>query len=247
MIFSYREKMVNNMNETEEMKETAEVTEEITTETEVTETDTAIQTADEAPEEKKDEKSKEKAPYTFKTFINDVCDIAETLCIFLLIFYLAKAFLFDQAIVDGISMVPTLEDGQKLLYSKIYTPEDNDIVIVHNDQLDLIVKRVVATGGQTVDIRDGIVYVDGEQLDEQVYEEGSTLTASHYVNTLTPPRNVHEYPVTVPEGYVFVMGDNRGVSEDSRGDRVGFVPEEKVIGKVFLRYSPWKEFKIFNY
>ena len=133
MIFSYREKMVNNMNETEEMKETAEVTEEITTETEVTETDTAIQTADEAPEEKKDEKSKEKAPYTFKTFINDVCDIAETLFIFLLIFYLAKAFLFDQAIVDGISMVPTLEDGQKLLYSKIYTPEDNDIVIVHND------------------------------------------------------------------------------------------------------------------
>ena len=247
MIFSYREKMVNNMNETEEMKKTAEVTEEITTETEVTETDTAIQTADEAPEEKKDEKSKEKAPYTFKTFINDVCDIAETLFIFLLIFYLAKAFLFDQAIVDGISMVPTLEDGQKLLYSKIYTPEDNDIVIVHNDQLDLIVKRVVATGGQTVDIRDGIVYVDGEQLDEQVYEEGSTLTASHYVNTLTPPRNVHEYPVTVPEGYVFVMGDNRGISEDSRGAVVGFVPEEDVIGKVFLRYSPWKEFKIFNY
>ena len=164
-----------------------------------------------------------------------------------LIFYLAKAFLFDQAIVDGISMVPTLEDGQKLLYSKIYTPEDNDIVIVHNDQLDLIVKRVVATGGQTVDIRDGIVYVDGEQLDEQVYEEGSTLTASHYVNTLTPPRNVHEYPVTVPEGYVFVMGDNRGISEDSRGAVVGFVPEEDVIGKVFLRYSPWKEFKIFNY
>ena len=67
--------MVNNMNETEEMKETAEVTEDITTETEVTETDTAIQTADEAPEERKDEKSKEKAPYTFKTFINDVCDI----------------------------------------------------------------------------------------------------------------------------------------------------------------------------
>lgn len=243
------------MNETEEIKETAEVTEEANTETEVTETETAVQTTEQ--EVKKDEDGKEKTPYTLKTFINDVCDIAETLIIFLLIFNLAKAFLFDQAQVDGISMVPTLEDGQKLLYSKIYTPEDNDIVIVdtsttsedglYNENLGLIVKRVVATGGQTVDIRDGIVYVDGKQLDEQVYEEGSTLTASHFVNTLTPPRNVHEYPVTVPEGYVFVMGDNRGISEDSRGAVVGFVPEEDVIGKVFLRYSPWKEFKIFNY
>ncbi|WP_049962820.1 signal peptidase I [Ruminococcus sp. HUN007] len=237
------------MNETEEIKETAEVTEEISTETEATGTETAVQSAN---EEKKDGNTEEKKPYTTKTFINDVCDIAETLFIFLLVFYLAKAFIFDQAIVDGTSMVPTLEDGQKLIYSKIYTPEDNDIVIVdtsdeHGENLGLIVKRVVATGGQVVDIRDGVVYVDGEQLDEQVYEEGSTLTASHYVNTLTPPRDVHQYPVTVPEGYVFVMGDNRGISEDSRGARVGFVPDEKVIGKVVLRYSPFKEFKIFNY
>ncbi|MBP1592814.1 MAG: signal peptidase I [Oscillospiraceae bacterium] len=236
------------MNETEEIKETGEVTEETAAETENAETDTAVQTADAAPEEKKDEKSKEKPPYTLKSFINDVCDIAETLFIFLLIFHLAKAFLFDQAIVEGTSMVPTLQNGEKLVYSKIYTPQDNDIVIVDtSNDLGLIVKRVVATGGQTVDIRDGIVYVDGEQLDEQVYEEGDTLTASHFVNTLTPPRDVHQYPVTVPEGYVFVMGDNRGISEDSRGAKVGFVPEEKVIGKVVLRYSPFKEFKIFNY
>ncbi|MBQ5336407.1 MAG: signal peptidase I [Oscillospiraceae bacterium] len=236
------------MNETEEIKETGEVTEETAAETENAETDTAVQTADAASEEQKDEKSKEKPPYTLKSFINDVCDIAETLFIFLLIFHLAKAFLFDQAIVEGTSMVPTLQNGEKLVYSKIYTPQDNDIVIVDtSNDLGLIVKRVVATGGQTVDIRDGIVYVDGEQLDEQVYEEGDTLTASHFVNTLTPPRDVHQYPVTVPEGYVFVMGDNRGISEDSRGAKVGFVPEEKVIGKVVLRYSPFKEFKIFNY
>ena len=240
--------MVITMNETEEIKETGEVTEETAAETENAETDTAVQTADTAPEEKKDEKSEEKPPYTLKSFINDVCDIAETLFIFLLIFHLAKAFLFDQAIVEGTSMVPTLQNGEKLVYSKIYTPQDNDIVIVDtSNDLGLIVKRVVATGGQTVDIRDGIVYVDGEQLDEQVYEEGDTLTASHFVNTLTPPRDVHQYPVTVPEGYVFVMGDNRGISEDSRGAKVGFVPEEKVIGKVVLRYSPFKEFKIFNY
>lgn len=240
-------------NETEEIK-TEEISEEkaeetanaeVSAETEGKENEETAVTEETAEGEKK-------TPYGISNFINDVCDIAETLCIFMLLFFLAKAYLFDQAQVDGTSMVPTLESGQKLLYSKIYTPEDNDIVIVDTsteqyENLGLIVKRVVATGGQTVDIRDGIVYVDGEQLDEQLYEPGTELTASHFVNSLTPPRTVHEYPVTVPEGYVFVMGDNRGVSEDSRGDRVGFVPEEKVIGKVFLRYSPLKEFRIFNY
>lgn len=240
-------------NETEEIK-TEEMTEEKTEETvneEVSaETEETENKETEVTEETAD--GEKKAPYGFSNFINDVCDIAETLCIFMLIFFLAKAYLFDQAVVDGTSMVPTLESGQKLIYSKIYTPEDNDIVIVdtsdeNNENLGLIVKRVVATGGQTVDIREGIVYVDGKQLDEQVYEEGSELTASHYVNTLTPPRDVHQYPLTVPEGYVFVMGDNRGISEDSRGARVGFVPDEKVIGKVIMRYSPWKEFRFFNY
>ena len=143
--------------------------------------------------------------------------------------------------------IPDIKLGDSLPEKDLKGANYTMAIVDTSNDLGLIVKRVVATGGQTVDIRDGIVYVDGEQLDEQVYEEGDTLTASHFVNTLTPPRDVHQYPVTVPEGYVFVMGDNRGISEDSRGAKVGFVPEEKVVGKVVLRYSPFKEFKIFNY
>lgn len=228
---------IKNTEETAETAETPEIPEEKSA-------DAAEKTESENAEK---EGKPAKEPYTFRSFINDVFDVGETLILFMLIFFLMKAYLFDQAIVDGTSMVPTLQDDQRLIYSKIYTPEDNDIVIADNERLGLIVKRVVAVAGQTVDIRDGKVYVDGEELDEQVYEEGSTLTASHYINTETQPRSYHNYPVTVPEGHVFIMGDNRGVSEDSRGEIVGFVPVEDIVGKVVARYYPLNEFRIFNY
>ncbi len=252
--------------ETEETKNTEEITEteeavvnetpESTGAADSTEaaeagekTETAESAAENGSEENRPEENK-KSSYTFRAFINDVLDIAETLCLFMLIFFLMKAYLFDQAIVDGGSMVPTLKDSEKLLYSKIYTPDNNDIVIADNDLLGLIVKRVVAVEGQVVDIRDGCVYVDGQKLDEQVYSEGAVLTASHFVNSETNPRSDNPgltYPCKVPEGCVFLMGDNRGISDDSRGVRVGFVPVEKIVGKVFMRYSPLSDFKIFNY
>ncbi|MCI6581304.1 MAG: signal peptidase I [Oscillospiraceae bacterium] len=228
---------------TEETAETAAETAENTIPAENTE-ETA-ENAEPAAETAEEEKKKK---YTAKDFLNDVFDIGETLCIFMLIFYLLKAFVFEQAIVDGDSMVPTLHDKEKLLYSRMYTPDNDDIVIADNDRLGLIVKRIVAVGGQVVDIRDGKVYVDGQQLDEQVYSEGEVLTASHFVNSVTEPRLYNtelQYPCTVPEGKVFLMGDNRGISEDSRGVIVGFVDEEDILGKVFLRYSPFKDFKVF--
>lgn len=239
--------------ETEELINTEETAAETTesaaeTENENEAADTAVsETETQEASEKKDSSEEKKQGYTVKNFLNDVCDIFETLCLFMLIFFLIKAYICDQAVVDGASMVPTLHDGEKLVYSKIYKPDNNDIVIADNDRLGLIVKRVVAVGGQEIDIRDGIVYVDGKELDEQVYVEGETLTASHYINSVTQPRTAHEYPCTVPEGYVFLMGDNRGISEDSRGDIVSFVSEDDIVGKVFMRYLPIKDFKIFNY
>lgn len=226
-------------NETEEIKNTEETDN-------TAESMSAEEVSEEAPEVSAEEKTAEKKEaYTAKNFLNDVFDIAETLCLFMLIFFLLKAYVFDQAIVDGGSMIPTLHDKERLLYSKIYTPDNNDIVIADNERLGLIVKRVVAVGGQVVDIRDGEVFVDGQKLDEQVYSEGAVLTASHFVNSPTEPRAYKEFPCTVPEGCVFLMGDNRGISEDSRGDIVGFVKEEDIVGKVFLRYTPIKDFKIF--
>ncbi|MBP1564872.1 MAG: signal peptidase I [Oscillospiraceae bacterium] len=185
-----------------------------------------------------------------KDFFNDVTDVIETVITFLLIFLLIRAYVFDQAIVDGRSMLPTLKDKDKVIYSKVYLPDNGDIVIVDNDVLGPLVKRVIATEGQEIDIKDGCVYVDGEMLDEQIYVEGEKLTADYFVSSATsigssPFIAANEYPVKVPENCIFVMGDNRHQSTDSRFKDVGFVSEEDIFGRVLLRYSPFSEFAFF--
>jgi signal peptidase I len=138
-----------------------------------------------------------------------------------------------------------------------FTQLDNgDIVIINAQQAYLlddenkltensglyknIVKRIIAHGGQTVDIDfiRGTVKIDGEILDENyltlglTHNDGGAFTG--------------KYPVTVPEGYYFVMGDNRSVSRDSRFSDVGFVPQESIRGKVIMRFYPFENFGFFT-
>lgn len=134
--------------------------------------------------------------------------------------------------VDGHSMVPTLQDGDRLLVLNSMLYDDyryGDIVVLRKDTFleEPIVKRVIATEGQTVDIDFdmGAVYVDG------------TLLKEEYINELTFLEEGTEFPLTVPEGSVFVMGDNRNHSSDSRDSRLGTVDTRYVIGKaVFLAF-----------
>lgn len=134
--------------------------------------------------------------------------------------------------VDGHSMVPTLQNGDRLLVlnSMLYNDyQYGDIVVLRKDTFmaEPIVKRVIATAGQTVDIdfANGIVYVDGEILEED------------YINDLTYTDEGTEFPLTVPEGSIFVMGDNRNRSDDSRNAALGTVDTRYVIGKaVFLLF-----------
>ncbi len=118
--------------------------------------------------------------------------------------------------VDGHSMVPTLQDGDRLLVLNSMLDDDyqyGDIVVLRKDTFmtEPIVKRVIATEGQTVDIdfASGSVYVDGELLEED------------YINEPTYVEEGTEFPLTVPEGCIFVMGDNRNHSSDSRDYRPG--------------------------
>ena len=137
--------------------------------------------------------------------------------------------------VVGSSMVPTLEDGDLLIVSRLfYQPEYGDIVVLRKESFkqEPIVKRVIATAGQTVDIDfvEGIVYVDGVELDEP------------YINAQTHEPEDFTEPVTVPEGCIFVMGDNRNRSTDSRYAAIGCVDLRYVIGKALIRLAPVTKF-----
>ena len=134
--------------------------------------------------------------------------------------------------VDGHSMVPTLQDRDRLLVLNSLLYDDyqyGDIVVLRKNTFleEPIVKRVIATEGQTVDIdfSTGTVWVDGEQLEED------------YINEKTYLEEGTEFPLTVSEGSVFVMGDNRNHSSDSRDSRLGTVDCRYIIGKaVFLAF-----------
>ena len=157
--------------------------------------------------------------------------VVEALVVAILIFI----FIGRTVCVIGSSMVPTLEEGDRLVISKLFfEPEYGDVVVLRKEAFAdyPIVKRVIATEGQTVDIdfEEGIVYVDGRALDEP------------YTNSPTNDREDFEEPVTVPEGCVFVMGDNRNRSTDSRTDTIGCVDTRYIIGKAYFRLTPLNKF-----
>lgn len=149
-------------------------------------------------------------------------------------------FLFRTVGVVGNSMNPTLDWGDRIILSAFdIEPKQGEIVVTCQPAKspiieDTLVKRVIATEGQTVDIdfEQGIVYVDGVALDEPYIKE--------------PTHNREDFvgPLTVPEGYLFVMGDNRNGSTDSRSDLVGLIRKEYVMGKALCRIVPFGEFKI---
>ena len=134
--------------------------------------------------------------------------------------------------------MPTLHDRDMLLLQSIgYEPAQGDVVVLSTKSFREgapIVKRIIATEGQTVDIDfdNGYVYVDGQQLDESAYIE----------NGITRDQYDVEFPQTVPEGHVFVLGDNRTVSKDSRDSEVGMIDQRCIIGKVQMIYQPFSEF-----
>ncbi len=132
----------------------------------------------------------------------------------------------------GESMSPTLKDTDIVVTVKTGEMEDGEIVAFYYNN-KILVKRVIATGGETVDIDDnGIVYVDG-----------SAITEPYLTDTVTKKGNVI-YPLTVPEGYAFVLGDNRAVSMDSRYSEIGLVSVDQVVGRAVLRIWPIDDIRI---
>ena len=202
-----------------------------------------------------------------KTILGEIWEWTYTIVAAVLIALLIKIFLFDIVQVDGKSMYPTLDHKDRLIVTKLgYEPEAGDIIILdssyksRNEYYDLLakeegkeelnlaekmikyitlpeqykhryyVKRVIALPGQTIDIRDGKVFIDDEELKEEYYS-GTTSTID--------PTMV--FPLTVDEDCVFVMGDNRNNSKDSRDSSLGQVPYEAIVGKSQLRIFPFNK------
>lgn len=199
--------------------------------------------------------------------VRDFVEIIESTLITIFVIVMIFTYLLHPVNIVGGSMKPTLNkyvvewennsDNDKILMNTVFKDvKYGDILVIDNNQSYLLdgnnnayankdsvlfkdeclIKRVIAVGGQTVDLRDGDVYVDGSKLDEpyvmkgaQTYDEGAFGG---------------QYPITVPEGYYFVMGDNRQNSSDSRHADIGFIKKDQIYGKAIVRYSPLKYFHI---
>lgn len=183
-------------------------------------------------------------------------DMLEMFVWALAILLVVFTFVFRLCRVEGASMENTLYEGENLvLYSLAYKPQQDDIIVFHltDDEPNLekmLVKRVIATGGQTVEIdfQNKTIFVDGVlyQDEHATLKNISDVIIDRYLSN----RPNWEYDikndkmtVTVPEGHLFVLGDNRNFSRDSRDSDIMFVDERCVLGKVIVRVAP---FTLFN-
>lgn len=147
------------------------------------------------------------------------------------------AVVCDTFVVDGSSMYPTLyggkdnvyTDGDKVVVNKYKTPDVGDIVVVHPKGQSTMIKRVVAVAGDRVKVVGGVLYVNGAKADTSYLSDKNKLMYASYPDTLL---DMAEF--TVKQGHIWVLGDNRLVSHDSRDPKIGQVSLDEVLGTVFL-------------
>ena len=177
-------------------------------------------------------REEEKKPFWTPERKKDAREWVVSIVTALLAVLIIRSFLFTIIRVDGTSMTDTLQDNDRLFVTvldmKLHGPDRFDVVITHyDDTRKEYVKRVIGLPGDTLEVRSGVLYINGEAYEEPF------LSPDRIVNYSLPQYDFG--PIKVPEGSYFVMGDNRDNSRDSR--RVGFLSEDKIVGKV--RYIIW--------
>ncbi len=188
--------------------------------------------------EQNEVKSPEKEPMSVMGFAREIQGWIESFAFTITAILVIFTLFIRTAYVDGDSMMNTLINKETLAVSNLfYTPKQGDIVVFQAPEYmdGGIVKRVIATEGQTVDIDFATweVTVDGVVIDEPyvLKHEGYFMNSGDV-----------DFPVTVPEGCIFVMGDNRNNSTDSRRTAIGFVDTRYVFGRVLFRITPFEKF-----
>ncbi len=237
------------------VEEAAEETEELSEDAVDDEDDSDDDTEDEEEEDNDDEGSTESAKKENK-LVDDILEIVESTLLTVFVIVMIFTYLLHPVVVDGHSMNDTLFNGNRIFMTTVYTgPHYGDILVIDNNKSYLLdennnviereisysnlkeclIKRVIAEPGQTlmIDADNNQVIVDGKVLDEPYIKD-----------TVDEAGDAFDFPITIPEGYYFVMGDNRRASSDSRVADVGLIKKDQIYGKAVLRYSPIKEFKL---
>lgn len=176
---------------------------------------------------------KEEKDSPFREVIKEWPILLIEIIVAVLLGFLLVRFGFEKTIVSGVSMEPTLKEQDCILINKmsykLLSPKHNDVIVYKLEEKEheyYSVKRVVGLPGETIQIKDGILYVNGEAYKEKVDVE-EMITAG-----------VAEDEITLEKGEYFVLGDNRNQSEDSRYSSVGMITKRDIIGKAWLRLKP---------
>lgn len=185
--------------------------------------------------------------YELSERVWDVLELVVYCIIAFLVAYLIVTFVGQRTVVDGESMYNTLNDGDNIIVEKLsYTfgePERYDIIVFpHYDSTRgeevYYIKRIIGMPGETIQIIDGLIYLIDENGEAVLLEE----SYGYYKAGARMQSGIASVPVVIPEGYYFVLGDNRNNSKDSRDASVGLVKGEDIIGKAWLRFYPFDDF-----
>lgn len=238
------------INEAEEIKEAeSELTEDID-EALADNTDNNDENEDEISEAEKKE----------GRIVDDILEIVESTLITVFVVIMIFTYILHPVTVSGPSMNNNLFSGDRIFMTTVYGGlHYGDIIIINNDcayllddageavkkdisgsaYKECLIKRIIAEPGQTIDI-------DPEK--EEVRINGEVLNEPYIKQTINSmPYTAFDYPITVPEGYYFVMGDNRRESADSRYPDIGLIKKNQIYGKALIKYSPVKEFKFLTF
>ena len=190
---------------------------------------------------------REKKYHVHEIILKWIVDITMVVCLS----FLLATYMLGKTTVVGHSMEPTLENDDSLLVDKVSycfrQPERYDVIVFEPAIANVskyYVKRIVGLPGETIQIIDGVVYINGEPLENDVIysfglkdEDGKPVEPEKIYNA-----GLAEKPITLGYDEYFVLGDNRNNSEDSRYANIGNVKKDYIIGKAWFRVSPWKKF-----
>lgn len=176
---------------------------------------------------------------------NEVWEWTKALLVAVALAAVIRYFLFAPIVVDGQSMMPTLKHQDRMIVNKfsyqVGEPERFDIIVFHAPEQKDYIKRVIGLPGDHIEYKDDTLYVNGKAYKEPYLDEYKKMVVD---GPLTDPFTLEEKigRKTVPEGELFVMGDNRRYSKDSR--HIGTIPMEKVLGKTNVVYWPIEDMRV---